>query len=105
MTPAQAAITTKALDFARERVRGALSSIVDAAILEAEARRAHPHRWALVHRYLAQHLPRWRMIARAHHRAMARRYGAQAWALDTLEGCSGAALAKALGLDGAHGPR
>jgi hypothetical protein len=31
---------------------------------------------------MAATLPRWRVLARAHHRSLARRYAAHAWALD-----------------------
>ena len=53
------------------------------ALVGAYLERQHvPHRWALFHWRMAATLPAWRVLARAGHRRLARRYAAHAWALD-----------------------
>lgn len=89
----------QALDFARTTVARELGQLVDQAQAEMADRRARPHRWALFHLRMAARLPAWRVLARAHHRRMGRRYSALAWADNVLaEGCTSAQLAERLGL-------
>lgn len=92
-------IRDQALDFARTTVAREVGQLVDGAQAEMAERRANPHRWALFHQRMERDLPKIRWAARAHHRRMARRYSALAWADDVLaEGCSSARLAERLGL-------
>lgn len=51
-------------------VRAAIDLVAD----EYRDRAANPRAWHAFHRAMADRLPRWRWIARGHHRRMARRY-------------------------------
>lgn len=55
---------------------------VEAVVERYEERTHAPLRWALFHGRMAETLPGWRWLAVRHHRRMARRYAAHAWALD-----------------------
>lgn len=55
--------------------RGA-RAVIDLVDERYRERARNPKPWAAFHRILARQLPRWRVIARAHHRRMARRYEA-----------------------------
>jgi len=94
------ALRDQALEFARNTVATAVGEIVDAAQQAQAERRANPHRWSLFHAEMARRLPRWRWAARIlHHRRLARRFGALAWADDQLvRGCPSSKLARHLGL-------
>lgn len=51
-------------------------AVIDLVGAEMRDRARNPKPWATFHRVMAQRLPRWRVLARAHHRRMARRYDA-----------------------------
>lgn len=57
-----------------------LASIVNSIIRERLRREAEPELWRRFHSIMLRLLPRWRWLARAHHRRMARRYEALAGA-------------------------
>jgi hypothetical protein len=67
-------------DIARDEVFRAfelgLATIVDAAVQQRLRREAEPALWWAFHERMVELLPRWRVLARAHHRRMARRYEA-----------------------------
>lgn len=67
------AAPARALAGAMSHGAQAMLELVDAHYRE---RAAHPQPWATFHRVMAERLPRWRVVARAHHRRLARRYQA-----------------------------
>lgn len=50
--------------------------IIDLVAETYRSRAANPKAWHAFHSTMARALPRWRWLARAHHRRMARRYAA-----------------------------
>lgn len=91
-------IPAQAMDYAAREIRAALAGLVDAWRDEMTLRRAAPHHWALVHRYILERLHPVRVFARAHHRRMHRVHSAHAWAVEQLAQWRGGCLADALGL-------
>lgn len=57
-----------------------LATIVDAIQREMIRRQAQPELWRRFHQRMYERLPRFRWIARLHHRRMARRYEAFVYA-------------------------
>lgn len=76
MTPLAQAVTREVFG----SFETGLGLIVSAIEREALRRRAQPELWRRFHARMVELLPRWRRIARAHHRRMARRYAALVYA-------------------------
>lgn len=84
MSPALASLLTRSARWADHPLAKQAAEEIASLVGAYVARQHEPHKWALFHKRMAETLPSWRVIDRAHHRRMARRYSAFAWVSDEV---------------------
>lgn len=84
MNPALASLLARSARWADHPLAKEAAEEIASLVGAYVARQHQPHKWALFHKRMAETLPSWRWVARGHHRRMARRYAAFAWASDEI---------------------
>ena len=84
MYPALAALLARSARWAEHPLAKQAAEEIASLVGVYVARQHAPQKWALFHKRMAETLPSWRVLARAHHRRMARRYSAFAWVSDEI---------------------